>query len=38
MKIEFEKLSESELETNTYYGVFVEDTKVLLSMKNSLSP
>lgn len=38
MKIEFEKLSESELETNTYYGVFVEYTKVLLSMKNSLSP
>ncbi|XP_065937597.1 E3 ubiquitin-protein ligase TRIM33-like [Magallana gigas] len=34
MKIKFQKLSDSELNSNVYYGLFVDDNKVLLSAKN----
>nr|XP_034317456.1 E3 ubiquitin/ISG15 ligase TRIM25-like [Crassostrea gigas] len=34
MSVRFEKLSESNLTTHVYYGLFIDDTKVLLSIKN----
>ncbi|XP_052680659.1 uncharacterized protein LOC128161417 [Crassostrea angulata] len=34
MKIGFEKLAESELNSDVNYGLFVDDTNVLLSVKN----
>ncbi|XP_048741154.2 probable E3 ubiquitin-protein ligase MID2 [Ostrea edulis] len=37
MKVNFEKISEMNLSTRVYYGLFVSDTKVIMSIENPRS-